>query len=193
MTGVDILLLAVAVPALAVLVWTDARVFEIDFGVLAVLAAALVAWSALAGPAAPAGLAAPAPVARAAGHAVLADTFGGALLSGGALAVLRRVRPGRMGAGDPWLGAVAGGAAGVVWLAPLWALTALLAVAVSAGYARARGLHRRHRARRTGRARRGHCGRFMAGRFSAFPLAPALCPAALACLAGRMLAPEGWP
>ena len=178
MTEPDILLLAVAVPALAVLAWTDARVFEIDFGVLAVLAAALLAWSALAG------------------LAETARTSGGAALSGGALAVLRRVRPGRMGAGDSWLGAVAGGAAGVLWLAPLWALTALLAVAVSAGYARARGLHRRHRARRTGRARRAHrmgrTGRipFMAGRFSAFPLALALCPATLACLAGRILRAE---
>ena len=166
MTGPDILLLAVAVPALAVLAWTDARAFEIDFGVLAVLAAALLAWSALAG------------------LAETARTSGGAALSGGALAVLRRVRPGRMGAGDPWLGAVAGGAAGVIWLAPLWALTALLAVAVSVGYARARGLHRRHSARRTGRIP------FMAGRFSAFPLALALCPATLACLAGRILRAE---
>ena len=127
MSSADILVLAAAAPAAAVIAWVDATRFEIEFEALIPLAATTLAWSALVGP------------------DELIATGAGAALGAFWFWIVRVWRPARIGAGDVWLAGAAGGVAGVFWLPWLIGATLAAALAVSAGYGLARGLPARGR------------------------------------------------
>ena len=107
---------------LAHVLWRDLKRFEIDFGALG--AATLVMLPL---------------VLMLDGVSGLLDALAMGALSGCGVETLRRVMPGRMGAGDPPLFAVLGLAAGPAYALAVLLITVVLSFCVALAWARARG------------------------------------------------------